>query len=82
MKQPSMVSNRLMPAAKRMGRDRIGVERQPARHRGPGQHEQRDLGRRVEPEAEEHADRVHLPRRVDPPGEPPKNRFMRPRLFS
>ena len=54
------------------GQRQHGVERQPARHRRPRQHQQGDLGGGVEAEAEEHADRVDLPRRVDAPGERPE----------
>src|SRR6201996_6719891 len=42
------------------------VERQAARRPGGGPDEERDLGSGVEAEAEQEADRVHLPRRVYP----------------
>ena len=42
-----------------------GVEGQSSDDRAPGQDEERDLGGGVEPEAEENADGVHLPGRVD-----------------
>ena len=69
MKQPSMVSKRLMPAANRTGERQDRVEGQATDDSCPGQNQERDLGRRVEPKAEEKADRVHLPRRIDPSGQ-------------
>ena len=41
------------------------VERQAAARRAAGEHEQRDLGRGVEAQAEQHAERVHVPRPAD-----------------
>ena len=47
------------------------VQRQPAGGAGAGQHQQRDLGRGVEPEPEQAAERVHVPRLAHRPGRAP-----------
>ena len=59
MNDPSMESISDIPAANRSGRQRIAYHGSPAGG-AAGEHEQRDLGRGVEPEAEQHPDRVHL----------------------
>ncbi len=69
MKQPSRVSNRLMPAANRTGRDRMAQNGSPLATAVPDTTNKRDFGGGVEPKPEEDADRVHLPGRVDPPGQ-------------
>ena len=61
-----------MPAANRIGRHEDRVPGQPGAGGAAGDHEQRDLGRGVEAEAEEHADRVHLLRLVTVFVEPPE----------
>ena len=62
MNEPSIVSSSDMPAANRIGRQRIAYHGSPRAGRAGGQDEQRDLGRGVEAQAEQHAQRVHLPR--------------------
>jgi hypothetical protein len=56
-----MVSARHIPAAKHENR----VEGKVERCGSAGQHEQADLGGGVEPEAEQHTDRVDVPRLAD-----------------
>ena len=54
------------------------VPRQPRAGRAGGQEEQRDLGRGVEAQAEEDAQRVHLPRLADRPREAPEEAVHEP----
>ncbi len=49
------------------------VERQPARRRAAGQDEQPDLGRGVEAEPEQAAERIHVPRLADRPRRAPEH---------
>ena len=68
MKHPSMVSNRHMPGGKEHRQGQDSPEGQAAGHGVPGQHQESHFGGRVEAQSEEHPDRVHLPRLVDPLG--------------
>ena len=61
MNAPSAVSISDMPAANRSGSERTREERHVVRRDAGGDREQADLGRGVEAEPEEHAERVHLP---------------------
>ncbi len=60
MNDPSIESIRLMPAANRIGRHRIAYHGRSRPGGAAGEHQQRDLGRGVEAETEQHADRIHL----------------------
>ena len=62
MNAPSRVSNSVMPCGEQDRQAQDRVEGQAAGGARPIQDEQRDLGRRVEAEAEQEAQRVHLPR--------------------
>src|SRR3954462_13767382 len=83
MNEPSIVSSSDMPAANRTGRQRISYHGSPepaapaARNSRPtsgagGEEQQAALRRGVEAEPEQHAERVHLPRRADSAREPPE----------
>ena len=72
MNEPSIESISDIPAANRTGRHRIAYHGRPAAPALPAMHEQRDLGRGVEAEAEQQADRIHLPRLGDRFREPPE----------
>ncbi len=50
-----------MPAAKRIGRLKQRPQRESRRHAGAGEDEEGHFSGGVETQAEEHADRVHLP---------------------
>ena len=55
------------------------VDRQAPRGGGAGRRQQRDLGRGVEAEAEQKAERIHLPGGGDGVGGPRERRLMKPR---
>ena len=57
-----------MPAANRIGRQRIAYSGRPPGGGGAGRREQGDLGRGVEAEPEQEPERVHLPRARDRAG--------------
>ena len=78
MNEPSIVSSSDIPAAKSTGRHRIAYHGSPAPAAPPARNEQRDLGRRVEAQAEEDAQRVHLPRPADRPREAPEEAVHQP----
>ena len=73
-----MVSSKRHPGGEedRQAEDR--VPRQPRPRRARGQEEQRDLARRVEAQAEEDAERVHLPRLGHGVGEAPEQPVHEP----
>ena len=62
MNAPSIVSSSDMPGGEQDRQAQDRVERQAAGGGRAGGREQRDLGRGVEAEAEQEAERVHVPR--------------------
>ena len=81
MKQPSIESSRLMPAANSTGNVRIAYHGSANAARAAGEDQQADLGRGVEAEPEQQADRVHVPGLGHRLGETAEERFMKPRLL-
>ena len=69
MKQPSIESSRLMPAANSTGSLRIAYHGSANAAAPPASTSSADLGGGVEAEPEQQADRVHLPRLGDRLGE-------------